>query len=229
MLGVSIVVVSCGEAAEEDSAVMSDANQVVPLVDSGLGPDAMQTLDGAISDAMIGDGSVDVGADAAAPDAAAPFTPDAAPPDAAAPFTPDAAPPDAAAPFTPDAAQPDAAPPPDAVPPQVPDAAVALVTYAPVQALFASKCDPCHTTNGDGQHNMGAVDIGQAYADSQLPAYSLAGTKGAAALLRIQNGSMPFGAGCSGDPVFDAGNANCLSQDEQDVLQAWIDDGQQAP
>lgn len=76
---------------------------------------------------------------------------------------------------------------------------------------------------------MGAADIQQAYADSQLPAFTSTGTTGAAALILIRNGTMPNGAGCSGDPQADSGNAACLTQSEQDILQDWIDDGQLAP
>jgi hypothetical protein len=76
---------------------------------------------------------------------------------------------------------------------------------------------------------MGAADVNQAFLDSQLPADTTSGTKGAAALVRILNGSMPDGAGCSGNPVADSGNANCLTQEEQDTLQDWIDAGQPGP
>jgi hypothetical protein len=36
---------------------------------------------------------------------------------------------------------------------------------------------------------------------------------------------MPLGAGCTGDPAQDAGNPACLTQAEQDAVQAWIDAG----
>jgi hypothetical protein len=41
----------------------------------------------------------------------------------------------------------------------------------------------------------------------------------------IQEGVMPFNAGCTGDPVQDANNPKCLTQEQKDVIQAWIDSG----
>ena len=107
------------------------------------------------------------------------------------------------------------------------DAAV-LMSFNAVHAIFAAKCGPCHTTSGSGGHDIGAASIAQAYADSQLSAYSTSGTKGAAARVRILSGTMP-GAGCSGDPATDSGNASCLTQAEHDVLESWLADGQGAP
>jgi len=36
---------------------------------------------------------------------------------------------------------------------------------------------------------------------------------------------MPQGANCDGDPAQDTGNPACLTQAEQDIIQAWIDGG----
>ena len=97
-------------------------------------------------------------------------------------------------------------------------------------AVFAAKCTPCHSNNGSGGHNMGASDIDAAYTDSQKNAGACSGlTKGACALVRVQAGQMPLGAGCTGDPGQDSGNAACLTQAEQDLLEQWIDDGQLPP
>jgi len=96
------------------------------------------------------------------------------------------------------------------------------VRYSDVQSIFAAKCDSCHTTGGSGGHN-----IGTSYSDSQLTSYTVAdGTKAEASLVRIQNGSMPQGAGCSGNPVTDAGDDACLTAMEQAQIQQWLDDGQ---
>jgi hypothetical protein len=98
----------------------------------------------------------------------------------------------------------------------------ATTTYdAAAKPIFAKYCAPCHTTAGSGGANFAAV-----YADSQKASYSCAGKKvGACALVRIQAGSMPAAAGCSGNPATDAGKAACLTQADQDTIQAWIADG----
>ncbi len=98
------------------------------------------------------------------------------------------------------------------------------VTYtADVQPIFGAKCAGCHTGAGFGGHN-----IGNTYADAFLAADhpSCVGLNiGECTIVRIQSGQMPQGAGCTGDPVADAGNAACLTQAEQDTVQAWIDGG----
>lgn len=112
------------------------------------------------------------------------------------------------------------------------DTATAGVTFDQANAIFAGKCTPCHTGGGSGGHNMGAADLAAAYADSQKDA-SIAKCdglkKGACAIVRIAAGDMPKGKGCTGDPSQDSGNAACLTQAEQDTIQAWIDDGMLAP
>ncbi|MEZ4320823.1 MAG: hypothetical protein R3F61_25315 [Myxococcota bacterium] len=98
------------------------------------------------------------------------------------------------------------------------------VTFDDVHAVFNDRCGPCHVTAGSGGMNIGAADIDAAYADSQLAATG--GTVGDFALTRIENGSMPQGAGCTGDPAADAGNVACLSLDELELVQAWVAAGQ---
>jgi hypothetical protein len=46
-------------------------------------------------------------------------------------------------------------------------------------------------------------------------------------LVRVQDGSMPQGGGCTGNPVTDAGNPACLTAAEQNTLAQWIAQGQQ--
>jgi hypothetical protein len=96
-------------------------------------------------------------------------------------------------------------------------------TYvANAQPIFAAKCAPCHTTFGSGGHN-----IGVSYSDTQLASYYCPShTKGYCALVRIQNGSMPAGGGCTGNPALDASRPQCLTAAEQATLQAWINGGQ---
>ena len=106
-----------------------------------------------------------------------------------------------------------------------------VITFDEIAPIYQDKCLPCHTTGTFGGHNLGDDDVMAAYEDSQLEANIAtcnALSKGACALVRIQNGSMPMGFGCSGDPAMDDPE-NCLTQEEQDRIQAWIDDGELAP
>ena len=83
-----------------------------------------------------------------------------------------------------------------------------------------------NTGDGFGGHNIGIN-----YADAFLPAQIFSECTdpglliGQCTIVLIQEGEMPFGAGCSGDPAQDAGNPDCLTQEQQDTIQAWIDAG----
>jgi hypothetical protein len=69
--------------------------------------------------------------------------------------------------------------------------------------------------------------MASSYSDTQLASYYCPGkTKGACALVRIQNGTMPYGKGCSGNPADDSANPACLTAAEQDTIQSWIAGGQ---
>jgi len=98
------------------------------------------------------------------------------------------------------------------------------VTYtADVQPIFQAKCNFCHTTAGFGGHN-----IASNYDDAFLPADNGSCTGlniGRCTIIRIQEGDMPQGADCDGDPANDTDNPACLTQAEQDIVQAWIDGG----
>ncbi len=100
----------------------------------------------------------------------------------------------------------------------------ATPTYdADVQPILGAKCIGCHTGGNSGSHN-----IGNTYADaskSTINAQCSGLTVGECTIVRIQSGQMPAGAGCTGDPAQDTANAACLTQAEQDTLQAWIDGG----
>ncbi|MDZ4774323.1 MAG: hypothetical protein SGI72_14440 [Planctomycetota bacterium] len=99
-----------------------------------------------------------------------------------------------------------------------------------VHPVFRTYCADCHSTQGNGAHNIASGDIQQAFADSQLPSYFVPGqTKGFAMLVRIQNGDMPLGAGCSGDPTLDASNPLCLEAVDLASIQTWIQSGQPGP
>jgi cytochrome c len=101
------------------------------------------------------------------------------------------------------------------------------VTYtADAQPIFKAKCAPCHTVD-----DSGGSDFASSYAATQVAGDTTyctgAETVGACTLTRIKNGSMPYGAGCTGNPTTDAGKAACLTAAEQTTLQAWITDGQE--
>ena len=104
------------------------------------------------------------------------------------------------------------------------DCDLGFVTYTEdTQPIYFAKCDPCHTGLGFGGHNIG-VD----YEDALQPANNrncTGLTVGECTIVRIQRGEMPQGAGCTGDPEQDADNADCTTQLEQDLIQAWIDGG----
>lgn len=103
-------------------------------------------------------------------------------------------------------------------------------TFDDVHPVFRMYCADCHSAQGNGAHNIAGGDIAAAYADSQLASYSVVGqTKGFAALFRIQNGDMPLGAGCSGNPTIDAGNPACLTAADLARIQLWLQDGQLPP
>jgi hypothetical protein len=98
---------------------------------------------------------------------------------------------------------------------------------ADASPIYKAHCSPCHAGGGSGGVNFATV-----YADTQKPpnanvtACTGVTTVGACTLIRIQNGQMPLGKGCTGNPVTDAGNAACLTQAEQNTLAAWIAGGE---
>jgi hypothetical protein len=98
------------------------------------------------------------------------------------------------------------------------------VTYAQVQPIFMAKCTPCHSAGGIGASNHTLADSN---ADATKPGTGeCAGmTMGACTLDRVMDGEMPLGKGCTGNPAQDASNAACLTQQEQDLLAAWINGG----
>lgn len=91
-----------------------------------------------------------------------------------------------------------------------------------VRPILQVKCDTCHTTGGSGGGNFASL-----YSATQLASYYCPGkTKGECMLVRVQDGTMPLGAGCTGNPTSDAGNPACLTAAEQSLLSQWILGGQ---
>ena len=92
-----------------------------------------------------------------------------------------------------------------------------------VQPIFQAKCSggACHNGANVGGHNL-ATD----YAAAASPSYYCPGkTKAECTIVRIKDGSMPLGKGCSGDPVADAGKPACLTAAEQALIDAWVTGG----
>jgi hypothetical protein len=103
-----------------------------------------------------------------------------------------------------------------------------VVTWtADASPIYKAKCAPCHSVD-----DSGGVDFATVYADTQkvpngdVPVCSGVTTVGACTLIRIKAGQMPEGAGCTGNPATDSGNTACLTQAQQDTLQAWIAGGE---
>ncbi|MBI5361676.1 MAG: hypothetical protein HZA53_00765 [Planctomycetes bacterium] len=108
--------------------------------------------------------------------------------------------------------------------------AAAQTTFSSVHPIFQAKCGACHVNGGAGGFNIGHPNPNSAYMQSQQPSYYSPGnTKAYASLVRILDGTMPLGAGCTGDPNQDAGNAACLTASEEALITAWINDGQLPP
>ena len=94
---------------------------------------------------------------------------------------------------------------------------------ANVQPVFIAKCAPCHTGLGLGGHNI-AINYGDSFnaaAHFTCPGLNV----GQCALVRVRAGQMPPGAGCTGNPITDAGNVSCLNYNEQTLVFSWINGG----
>ncbi len=95
-----------------------------------------------------------------------------------------------------------------------------------IEPIVAAKCVPCH--QGPGPCTGGTCFVGD-YNSVQLPATNQQACMGLTVyqcmLVRVQNGSMPQGAGCTGDPTLDAANPACLTSAELDALSAWVNGG----
>ncbi len=104
------------------------------------------------------------------------------------------------------------------------DAASTAPTHgSSIGAILESTCAPCHAGGGSGAHNIATVAADAAKSAANPTCSDL--TVAACAIQRIKNGSMPIGNVCTGDPAVDSGNAACLTQEQQDAVQAWVDAG----
>jgi hypothetical protein len=102
-------------------------------------------------------------------------------------------------------------------------------TYADVQPIFQAKCSPCHVGEVAGsclQPGTGTC-FASFYEDTQGPAgFACSGrTLYECIIIRIKDGTMPRGRGCSGNPTQDAGNDSCLDASEIEAVEAWALNG----
>jgi hypothetical protein len=83
----------------------------------------------------------------------------------------------------------------------------AVVNYtSEAQPILQANCSPCHSGLGLGGHNAAAV-----YDDAVRVAENM--------LDEIESGDMP--PACDGD---DPGDPNCVSEEDLEVLEQWVDD-----
>lgn len=102
---------------------------------------------------------------------------------------------------------------------------VVVFTYTDdAQPIFFEKCAPCHTGGGLGGHDIG-IDYEDAFQPAQIFPQCDGLLIGECTIVLIRGGEMPLGGGCTGDPAQDEGNPACLTQEQQDVIQGWIDAG----
>jgi hypothetical protein len=101
----------------------------------------------------------------------------------------------------------------------------AVTVYADVKPIFMAKCGMCHAGTGSGST---AHKLAESADDAKKASYTgacMGKPKGECSLIRVKAGTMPFGKGCTGNPANDASKPDCLTQEEQDKLQAWITGG----
>jgi hypothetical protein len=103
----------------------------------------------------------------------------------------------------------------------------ATVTYVQVQPIFRAKCTPCHSAGGIGADHHTLADSNADARKTAEDAVCMGGTVGSCTIIRVRDGSMPLGKGCTGNPAQDASNPACLTQAEQDTLAAWVTGGLQ--
>jgi hypothetical protein len=98
------------------------------------------------------------------------------------------------------------------------------ITYSvEVLPIYELHCTGCHTEGGcDGG---GCWD---SYDDLMKPSYYCPdATKAECTVVRIHDGSMPQNASCSGDPEQDVDLPGCVTAEEQQILDWWIEGGMQ--
>ena len=100
-------------------------------------------------------------------------------------------------------------------------------TYSDVQPILQAKCSPCHVGETAGSCFSGGTCFASFYEDTQGPAgFACSGrTLYECIIIRIKNGTMPRGRGCSGNPTQDADNTSCLDANSIQAVEAWALNG----
>jgi hypothetical protein len=103
------------------------------------------------------------------------------------------------------------------------------VTYTKdIKPIFSVKCaGTCHGTTRIA-HNLGSsyADAKKAPGNTSEAACGNVATIAECTIRRIKNGSMPgISPKCTGNPAMDVANPKCLTQAEQDLVQAWVTNG----
>jgi hypothetical protein len=103
------------------------------------------------------------------------------------------------------------------------------ITYTKdIQPILAVRCMPCHTTQRLGNHNVATtyadttkeVESFDSFGCWEGPNMDVPKKVGECALILIENGRMPQGAGCSSaTPIMPS---LCPTADEKAKLAAWI-------
>jgi len=103
------------------------------------------------------------------------------------------------------------------------------VTYTKdVQPILKAKCAPCHTDSAASNHNVAtnyadvnkpveAFDFGVCWKDTEM---TMPKKVGECALLLINSGQMPLGAGCGGAMPLQPDA--CLTAAQKGVISAWV-------
>jgi len=92
-------------------------------------------------------------------------------------------------------------------------------TFADIRAIYDQRCGGCHIANRNNYSNNQSLASHPLCRSPDL-------TWGACGLERIRAGQMPQGGGCTGDPALDAGRPGCLTAEQLDTYQRWVDAGQ---
>lgn len=96
-----------------------------------------------------------------------------------------------------------------------------------VYPILRAKCGNCHTEGNQGNIKLGDDDIRVAFQETQKLSYTIiGGTVGQAILVRVLDGSMPPGFGCTANFTANTNSADCLTDKEFALLTDWVGGGQ---
>ncbi|MDP6943095.1 MAG: calcium-binding EGF-like domain-containing protein, partial [Myxococcota bacterium] len=94
-----------------------------------------------------------------------------------------------------------------------------------IQPILDQKCSDCHSgaIAGSCDGDTCFVDF---FADIDKESSVCAGqTVKECMLVLLEIGDQPMGAGCTGEPLLDAGKPGCLTGQQLDTIETWLDNG----